>query len=105
MNRKQKTAILIGVILIAASGVYPPWLRTYQRPGAPRSYTVGPRAFFWSPPQEAGYRGFPLYGVGLDQRRLGWEWAGIGILTAGTVLLLGEGRQGRRKRNRTTDDA
>lgn len=90
MNHAQKTILLVGALVIALMGVYPPWMRV--EPGEPTK-AMG-YGLLWKPPQEtvserANLFGFelqldmgPTTANSIDWSRLLTQWVVIGAVTA-----------------------
>lgn len=88
MNHAQKTILLVGTIVIAVMGVYPPWLRVEPNQSA-QSMGYG---LLWSPPFENRSERARLFGFELqvdmgpvtankiDWSRLLAQWATIAVL-------------------------
>lgn len=110
VSRGQKLVVLVGVLLIVATGAYPPWARVgtidmgSQRPHYEvRQYIYGP---LFRPPVAIGQiretdpeLGFMdnsadllNWTLRLDTTRLLVQWGMICFAVAGTVLVLGRPR-------------
>lgn len=95
MNHAQKTILLVGTIVTAVVGVYPPWLRVEPNQSA-QSMGYG---LLWSPPFENRSERARLFGFELqvdmgpvtankiDWSRLLAQWATIAVLTGSGIAL------------------
>ncbi len=85
MNKNQKIVIMIGLIVIVLMGVVPPWVHTVSLLGSQTKYSAG-----YSPIISAPSRQYdaPAYGVSLDISRLLMQWALVGMVAGGLVLIL-----------------
>lgn len=84
MNGKQKIALLIGIFMIVAMGLCPPWrVETGKRfivdEYSPSKIVSGGYAFLFDPPKNA---------TGLDLARLFVQWATTSVLTAAAVIVV-----------------
>lgn len=85
MNGKQKAVLLIGLFLIIAMAIYPPWLvevgkeHIYRTHYSPSSVISGGYDFIFYPPKNA---------TGVDLTRLFVQLVIIVALTAGAYILL-----------------
>lgn len=95
MNHAQKTILLVGTLVIALMGVYPPWMRVEpHEPARPMGYGL-----LWQPPQEVQRERANLFGLELqldmgplkansiDWSRLLTQWATIAVVTAASMSL------------------
>ena len=82
---KIKRIIALGIVVFVLSGLFPPWVYTFNPPGArPTENPAGYRLIFDPPPAA---RKFRLAGVRIDYARLLIQWAVIGAIVAGAVAL------------------
>lgn len=79
-NEKQKTILIIGVIIIILMGLFPPWARILSGEGL-RKMTFG-YAFIAAPPDHR---------VALDISRLFVQWIMV-IFATGLGVLLTKGK-------------
>lgn len=93
MNRAQKSVLLIGTVVIAMMGIYPPWIRVEpERAPQPMGY-----GFLWKPPSEYKAEKANLFGLQLqldfgpvtanriDWSRLLTQWATVALVT-GSIM-------------------
>lgn len=86
-NKKQRTILIVGIVVMILMGLFPPWTATYnyksQHSQHPRGY-----AFIATPPH------FTLYPIGssgivLDISRLSLQWIVVLLATGLGVFLSG----------------
>ena len=104
MNTAQKAALGIGVVAIVLMGIFPPWNLTFDlhsESGGVHSTNPAGYAPIYEPPKppETPQWSFPVYTVSIDVSRLMIQWAIVGAVTGGLVLILrsnmgGRGRSG-----------
>lgn len=87
MNKNQKIVIMIGLIVIVLMGVVPPWVYTFSLQGSRSKYSAGYSPIVSPPPRQADH---PAYGVSLDISRLLMQWALVGMVAGGLVLIFKE---------------
>jgi len=86
MNTKQKISLWLGIVVIAAMTIYPPWV-CYEIlwRGAVYNQVVsiqpGPYSFILKPPPKAKF---------IDLYRLGVQYFVVAVVTAGLIVILGD---------------
>ena len=84
MTRQEKAAVVLGLVLLALFGLFPPWTESVTAPTGyhqelPRGY-----GFLFSPPHPND----DAYSITLDRKRLAASWAVVVLLTGVVVVLL-----------------
>jgi hypothetical protein len=74
MNRNQKIVVVIGLVIIVLTGLFPPWKATIQGTTILRGYFV-----IFKPPDPLSY---------VNSSRLLVQWIGVCIVVGGLVLIL-----------------
>jgi hypothetical protein len=94
MNLKQKTALLIGIIIIILMGIYPPWCIYYDTPRQKKcigyAFITTPAITKMNTPYWMGYPESPTYDKkadDIDYIRLVFQWAMVVIVTSGFLLM------------------
>ncbi len=97
MNKKQKTCLLIGIAVVVAMGLYPPWVIESQSQHYKFEFDPEPGPYSWigSPPtvEIRKYRGKTLLSQEatarfIDLYRLGVQFFLVAVVTAGLVIVL-----------------
>lgn len=83
MNRKQLTALWIGIGLAVLVGLFPPWTKTFTADNIESVTPLG-HASLLKPPTEG--LAYPVEGVGIDGIRLAIMLGTIFIVTAGIIV-------------------
>jgi len=83
MNRKPKICLWIGIAVIVAMGIYPPWLYTFTAQGVNSRENAGYNCIL-TPPQPK--EDIAPYGIILDIPRLCLQWVIIAIVTGGLIV-------------------
>jgi hypothetical protein len=68
----RKSILILGVVIILAMGVYPPWTETFARPGRPALYR-NESGWLFDPPFPSEYE-YGVWEVRIDFGKLGLEW-------------------------------
>lgn len=77
LNKIQKRILWIGILLLIAITLYPPWTAVANPPDYLVTESVGYALFFKPPPSHLGYESYVVINYG----RLFLEWAGLSVLT------------------------
>lgn len=89
MNRKQKIVVGIGLAIILAMGLFPPWLNTVSFQGTIAKKPAG-FSFLFHPPDIISDDEF--YGVILDSTRLLVQWFLVILVAGGLILIFKESK-------------
>ena len=84
---RHKPIIILGAIAFVASGLFPPWVSTFNPPGGGVSETPAGYRLIFDPPSYSGAGARYLGGVRIDYGRLLIQWAMIGAVVAGAISL------------------
>lgn len=79
MNGRQRMVLWVGLLVIVAMGIYPPWTFRYGAIRLGRRY-----ALITEPPS---YGSFPGPLATLDANRLGVEWAAVVVISASLMYI------------------
>lgn len=83
LQKSQRQILIVGIVLFVLIGLFPPWVRTLSRPGAPKAYMSVHHKFILAPPgYDSSYNG-----VQVDVTRLVVEWLTIVVITGAWVML------------------
>jgi len=80
---RHRMVIIFGVLALVLSGLFPPWIYTFNPPGARSTENPAGYHLIFDPPPRA--RKNKLAGVQIDYMRLLIQWAMIGAIVAGTM--------------------
>lgn len=88
MNRKQKTCLLVGILVIAAMGIYPPWVFRVDLGGATLNRDYG-YALIWEPPERQFNSQGNKYATipDIDLGRLCVQWVVAVVITGGLIIV------------------
>jgi hypothetical protein len=82
---KGNRIIIFGIVAFVLSGLFPPWVYTFNPPGArPTENPAGYRLIFDPPPAARKHH---LAGARIDYAQLLIQWAAIGAMVVGAVAL------------------
>lgn len=97
MNRRQKAAILLGVVLVVSMGLYPPWIYTFDVEGIRMEVSAG-YSFITSPPgaPPEARRLSHLWSRRVNIVLLLVQWFGVIIVVGGMLLVLADRKPGPR---------
>src|SRR6266571_3970404 len=84
MNRKQRVAIVLGLVLLALLGLFPPWTDSLTAPMGYHQELPSGYRFLFSPPRPFDDR----HSITLDLKRLAVSWTVVLLLTGVIVVLL-----------------
>lgn len=90
MNRAQKRMLLVGLVVIVALGVFPPWMevRTGVVQGATFSLEIATGHHLLFSPPEPGPSGTAAVTYRVDYGRLAIYWAVVVAITGVLVLVM-----------------
>ena len=80
-----KKIIGFAVIVFVLTGLFPPWITTFNPPGGQMAQTPAGYHLIFDPPPATRKNKFA--GVQIDSTRLLVQWAIIGAILAGTTVL------------------
>jgi hypothetical protein len=80
----RRRAMILGLLLFAAMGLFPPWVQTFSPPGAPPTTTPAGYHPIFDPPMPE--RGNELAGVRIDVSRLAIQWAVLAALAGAAYV-------------------
>ena len=80
-----KKTVAFGVVAFILSGLFPPWIATFSPPSGQQAQTPAGYHLIFDPPPEIRKNRFA--GVQIDRTRLLIQWAIIGAIVAGVVVL------------------
>jgi hypothetical protein len=84
MNRKQRVAIVLGLVLLALLGLFPPWTDSLTAPMGYHQELPSGYHFLFSTPRPFDDR----HSITLDLKRLTVSWTVVLLLTGVIVVLL-----------------
>ncbi len=82
---RHRKIIIFGVFALVVSGLFPPWITTFSPPGGQQAQSPAGYHLILDPPFPA--QNHKLAGVEIDGIRLLIQWAIIGAIFAGTMVL------------------
>ncbi len=85
----SKKIIVFAVAAFVLSGLFPPWITTFNPPGGQTAQTPAGYHLIFDPPPATMENRFA--GVQIDGTRLLIQWAIIGAILAGAVVLRRKG--------------
>jgi hypothetical protein len=89
LTTDRHRVVIIGLLLLGATGLYPPWVYTFSPEGAATTTKPAGYHLLFSPP-EPERRG-PLAGVRIDLLRLAIQWAVLAAFV-GIAFVLTHGK-------------
>ena len=81
----RKSILIIGIIVILAMGLYPPWNETLTRPSIPLHRNES--GWLFDPPYPSDYYPYGAWEVRIDLRKLGLEWLLVCIAVGGILWI------------------
>ena len=84
LNKRQTTALWVGIILVALMCLFPPWLYTLQAPNMGQVTNPAGYAFVFAPPERVVDAS--AFGIRVDTDRLLIQLLAVSIVTAGCVI-------------------
>lgn len=83
---RHRKVIIFSVLALVLSGLFPPWIYTFNAPGARSTeYPAGYHLIFDPPPSQREKDKWA--GVRIDYMRLLIQWAMIGAIVGGAIAL------------------
>jgi hypothetical protein len=89
VNRKQTVALWAAIGVFVLLGLFPPWTRTYARPGMHQQSKPAGYHFIMLPPSpEVDVSYAPYWGVEVDVVRLLIGWSAVVAVATGVAVAL-----------------
>lgn len=77
LNKLQKIILWIGILLLVAMTLFPPWRAVSNPPGYDVTQSIGYGIFMRPPRSPLGYESYVVINYG----RLFLQWAGLAVIT------------------------